>query len=547
LARLLNFYGPDKFFFHFFQSFFERLLGPICPVESPFNGMRQGLASFFFTFFESFFSRLEPRITRISSPTGTSAAWFMPAQKMRLLRSQRSLRFVLALIVGVAGVWLFAYFRAKQTHTGHRPVVSFATVKPVLEALANELPPQLKGPNEDKWKTWAQHEDDIVRARLERGALDSMINLLLFGTSFTTQPRVITMNDSDDAVVQLRLDDLLQGLRTPGKNERLIFLRNVLRRSGMDPDSSAGYAKTKTFVLENLRRVVQEQTTFQEQFDEATRESKQEAGLSKRSHMFRDRGISLDTTILSSFGIEGALRDIKDKGALPKKSIARVAVIGPGLDFTDKGFGYDFYPLQTLQPFAVYDSLIRLELAEPGKIEITAFDISREVLEHLRRAHDRAKTGENYVVQLPRESWPWVADAIQYWRSFGTEIGRPVVPIQPPPALKGLETRAVEIRPEVILSCKPVDLNVVFEQFDRSTTRRFDLIIATNVFLYYDTVEQALALQNISTVLKPAGFLLTNDWLPQLPQIPMRSMGYTPVRYGESGEWGDNVFWWQRQ
>ena len=86
--------------------------------------------------------------------------------------------------------------------------------------------------------------------------------------------------------------------------------------------------------------------------------------------MFRDRGISVDTTILSSFGIEGALRDMEDRAVLPKGSITRVAVIGPGLDFTDKGFGYDFYPLQTLQPFAVYDSLVRLGLGEPGKIEI---------------------------------------------------------------------------------------------------------------------------------------------------------------------------------
>src|SRR5437667_10995622 len=105
-----------------------------------------------------------------------------------------------------------------------------------------------------------------------------MINLLLFGSSFTTQPRVMTMHDSDDAVVQSRLDDLLQGLRNPGKNERLIFLRNILRGSGMDPDSSAGYEKTKAFVLENLRRVVQEQITFREQFDEVSGESKREAG-----------------------------------------------------------------------------------------------------------------------------------------------------------------------------------------------------------------------------------------------------------------------------
>ncbi|PYL64459.1 MAG: hypothetical protein DMF20_10565, partial [Verrucomicrobia bacterium] len=149
----------------------------------------------------------------------------------------------------------------------------------------------------------------------------SMINLLLFGTSFTTQPRIITMQDSNDALVQSRLDDLLRSLRNPGKNERLIFLQDVLRRRGTDPDSSAGYEKTKTFVLENLRRVVQEQATFQEQFNEATHENDQEAGLSKRSHLFRDRGISLDATILSIFGIEGALRDMKSRAVLPEKAI----------------------------------------------------------------------------------------------------------------------------------------------------------------------------------------------------------------------------------
>jgi SAM-dependent methyltransferase len=263
--------------------------------------------------------------------------------------------------------------------------------------------------------------------------------------------------------------------------------------------------------------------------------------------VFRDRGISVDTTILSSFGIEGALRDMRDRAVLQKGSVKRVAVIGPGLDFTDKGFGYDFYPLQMLQPFALYDSLLRLGLADRGKVEITAFDISQEVLEHLRRARDHAKAGANYVVQLPRESWPWAPEAVQYWSSFGSEIGAAISPIQPPPALAGLETRAVAIRPEVVLSCRPVDLNIVLEEFDASNTGTFDLIIATNVLIYYDAFEQALALQNIATLLKPGGFFLTNDWLPHVSQIPMTSKGYTPVRYGESGDWGDNVVWWQRK
>jgi hypothetical protein len=39
--------------------------------------------------------------------------------------------------------------------------------------------------------------------------------------------------------------------------------------------------------------------------------------------------------------------------------------VGPGLDFADKQEGYDFYPLQTIQPFAVIDSLRVRKLAPP--------------------------------------------------------------------------------------------------------------------------------------------------------------------------------------
>jgi hypothetical protein len=312
---------------------------------------------------------------------------------MTKLKYRSLLLLVIALVLVIAGLWLFAYSRAKQTRE-QQPIVSFTTVKPVLDAYAGKLPSDLKQPNEDKWKIWAQHEDNVVRTRLEQGTLDSMINLLLFGTSFTTQPRVITMNDFGDPVVQARVTDLVEALRHPGNNERIIFLRNLLRSRGIEPANSAGYDQTKNFVLENLRRVVQEQNIIRDQVDQAGRESNQERELSERSRVFRDRGISVDTTILSSFGIEGALRDMADRAVLSKGSITRVGVIGPGLDFTDKGFGYDFYPLQMLQPFAVYDSLVRLGLGERGKIEITAFDISREVLEHLRRARDRAKRGE---------------------------------------------------------------------------------------------------------------------------------------------------------
>src|SRR5262245_780652 len=139
---------------------------------------------------------------------------------MKRIKYYPLLLLVIVLILAIAGVWLFAYCRAKQTRE-HQPIVSFAIAKPVLEAHAGELPSELKEPNESKWKAWAQHEDNVVRRRLEQGALDSMINLLLFGTSFTTQPRVITMNDFGDPVVQARVTDLVKALRNPGNNERI--------------------------------------------------------------------------------------------------------------------------------------------------------------------------------------------------------------------------------------------------------------------------------------------------------------------------------------
>ena len=40
---------------------------------------------------------------------------------------------------------------------------------------------------------------------------------------------------------------------------------------------------------------------------------------------------------------------LKSKGLLAAGSVHRVAVIGPGLDFTDKNEGYDFYAPQSIR------------------------------------------------------------------------------------------------------------------------------------------------------------------------------------------------------
>ena len=84
-----------------------------------------------------------------------------------------------------------------------------------------------------------------------------------------------------------------------------------------------------------------------------------------RRTLFRDRGLTFNTSIFVNLAIEQTLEAIKAKGLLEPGTVRNVAIVGPGLEFTDKQDGYDFYPPQTIQPFVVIDSLIRLGLSEP--------------------------------------------------------------------------------------------------------------------------------------------------------------------------------------
>jgi SAM-dependent methyltransferase len=437
---------------------------------------------------------------------------------------------------------------------------SYASMKPVLDQQRDRLPAELRNADEAKWNAWSRQQDQAIRARLQQGDLDSMVNLLLFGTSFTKQPRIriegIT-EASKAGILRARVDDLVAGLRSPGDNERLIFLSGLLRSEGVDPGSSEGVQKTGVFLYTNLQRVIQERRTLAERAEEAKRLTRpgDPAALLDRASLFSDRGVSLDTSILPNFAIEQTLRDLKTRGVLREGQAARVAVIGPGLDFIDKNeeSGYDYYPQQTLQPFALYDSLVRVGLARANAVSMSIFDISSRVIDHIQRARERARKNTGYVIQLPRDvARPWPPELIAYWRSLGDQVGTAVTPIRPPEIFqninggRGLETRAVRIRPEVVLACEPVDLNIVLERINLDAPDRFDLVVGTNIFVYYDAFEQTLALENAAAMLKPGGLLLTNDRLPEVPGGSMRQAGMTEVRDADHGL-VDAVGWYRKR
>src|SRR4029077_8368902 len=144
-------------------------------------------------------------------------------------------------------------------------------VKPVFDQPGDLLPAELKNPTEAKWRAWTQQQDQAIRARLQQGDLDSMVNLLLYGTSFPKQPRIkveALTEASKAGILRARVDDLVAGLRSPGDNERLTFLNGLLRSQGIDPSSPG---QTGVFIYNNLQRVLQEISTLSQRAEEAKR------------------------------------------------------------------------------------------------------------------------------------------------------------------------------------------------------------------------------------------------------------------------------------
>ena len=223
-------------------------------------------------------------------------------------------------------------------------------------------------------------------------------------------------------------------------------------------------------------------------------------------------------------------------------------MVGPGLDFTDKAEGYDFYPPQTIQPFSVIDSLLRLGLATLPQLSLTTFDLSPRVNQHVEGARRRARAGGAYVLELPRDADAgWRPDLVTYWQQFGDRIGAQTKPLPAPAGADNVQVRAVRVRPSIVLAIASEDLNIVLQRERLPEPQRFDLVVATNVFVYYDAFEQSLALANVAAMLRPGGILLSNNVLAEAPATGMKPAGAATVVYSDRLDDSDHIVWYVRQ
>ena len=438
-----------------------------------------------------------------------------------------------------------------------KTTIPYVDAKPILDALQASLPAELKMKTpaelEAAWSDWVSRHNAEIRVRLERGDEDSIVNLWLHGTSFTKLPPATESGmaqlggqSSAPRIVEGRTEDLLAGIASPGANERLRFARQVLERQGIDPTTPTGKERVRLYLFEARKRALTESQGYGRALESAMLLNDASAELAAYSTIFRNRGLSSDTSLLPDFAIEQALDAMKSAGQLGAGRVRRVAIVGPGLDFTDKADGYDFYPQQTIQPFSLIDSLTRLGLARPGDLRVTTFDLSARVNHHLEAARERAGAGEAYVIHLPLNSdQPWNAGLVSYWRRFGDRIGEEVKPVRPPRTAGRVRVRAVRVRPAVVASIAEQDLNIVLERLaPLAKEEQFDLLIATNIFVYYDLFEQSLAVANVASMLRPGGLLLSNN--PVFPAARMKSSaGYIKVAYSDRQY--DHLFWYERQ
>ena len=352
-----------------------------------------------------------------------------------------------------------------------------------VQALANIATPGEKLPDfatATAWDTWIRQRDWEVRSHADQMVEDLISSWIVSGTSFTTQPVLASTSDAINAagiltpVARARIEDFVKGLDTRDE-ERWNSVLEFLRRRRVTEEELRAYL----------------------------------GGILRRCAIDRaNEGAGLEAApLLQDFAMSETLRILKSGGIAPAR-VRRVAVIDPGINFSGAPDGYDFIPLQSIQPFALLETIQRLELGNANEVQLSAIAMNPFALAHLRGVSMKVRSAARYIIELPLNTAAgWNAAAMSYWNRFGELIGGPAEPLPVPASLHHVNLRAIAVKPAVgHISVN--DLDLVAQTMDTFPGQGFDIVVAMNGFGAYDRVEQSLALINIAAMMNPGGVLL---------------------------------------
>ena len=157
--------------------------------------------------------------------------------------------------------------------------LSYAQAAPVYAALGVPVPAA------GEWPGTIAAADAATRARVVQGEEGSIVNLLLFGTSFTSQPRITSRQLNEEEIrkaLDARLDDFVRALAQPGDNERLQYARRLL----------AGETAPRARLLSMIDRTMKEGEMLGRLTAEAQRLGDPSLEFAERSRLYRERGLA---------------------------------------------------------------------------------------------------------------------------------------------------------------------------------------------------------------------------------------------------------------
>jgi hypothetical protein len=231
------------------------------------------------------------------------------------------------------------------------------------------------------------------------------------------------------------------------------------------------------------------------------------------ARLYQERGYSTDTGFEANFAVYEALAVLKR--IAPGERLNRVLIVGPGLDLAPRTELLEAYPPQSYQPFAVADAVLGLGLADLGALQLHCVDVSEAVVGYLTQVRAGKITTLSVLSGLvDTPARPLAEEYRRYFRGFGAQVGRPVAPAGKEPHGERLRT-AIEIQPAVASRLTAEALNIITSR--HSPSPAYDLVVATNVFAYFSDAELALALGNVSAMLRPGGYLIHNEQRSALP------------------------------
>ena len=174
--------------------------------------------------------------------------------------------------------------------------------------------------------------------------------------------------------------------------------------------------------------------------------------------------------------------------------------------------------------------MLSLGLSTPQRMRIHCVDISPRVNAYLRGLSRERPTPLALIGGVPeRPERPFTADYRRYFERLGRSVGeeRPLtLPADLPPRLG----KTLMVRAEIARRITADRLDVVTERYDPPP--RYDLVVVTNVFSYFDPAAQALALSNLGSMLRPGGYLVHNE--PQSSLMSAAQVAGLPVVQGRT-------------